>query len=273
MRPNLDRARGLFDSAVAPWLQEGKVPVWSWESLALSQPALRLVRAQNLRAVFGPCKLVITLRQPVRLVESVYFQHLKRENVGGKYRRFRRPWVHSIDSWLEEGWGSFRAPGAHLDYANTVEIFARVFGRENVGVFLFEDLVADPEAFVRRLCGFIGVEADVGVALTQQARRNDRWRAEHLSALEDIGASRRKRWAFRLQDKPGRLRMLGLDGPLGSAQGQPARVHLSGYWRARIAERTAPGNAALSRDWDLPLHLHGYPLPPEGESIAAGNCL
>jgi len=258
--PDLELASRLFDRAVAPSLATGKTPVWSWESLALSGLKLRRARAENLRAVFGDCKVVLLLRNPYSLIESVYFQHLKRENVGGKYRRFRRPWFHTIDSWLTDTWGGEGAPDSHLDYAATAEMFVDVFGRENVAVYLFEDLVSDSEAFLERLCGFTGIDYGRAHELTKRARSNDRWTQDHLNEVERIAGSPLGRIAFQLASKQKRLEMIGLEGPVGTADGQRARAPLSEDWRRRIEARTAPGNQRLVQDWSLPMADHGYPL-------------
>ena len=258
--PDLELAHQLFRDAVAPSLEAGKVPVWSWESLALSGPEIRRARAQNLRAVFGECKVVLMLRNPITLIESVYFQHLKRENVGGKYRRFRRPWFHTIDAWLERSWVDEGAPDAHLDYASTVEMFVEVFGRRNVAVYLFEDLVADSDAFLERLCDFTGIEFGAARALTQKARSNDRWTQAHLDEIQRIAASPIQRLAFQLADKEARLKMIGLDGPVGTAEGPRARAPLSEAWLRRIEARTSAGNQWLVEDWSLPLADYGYPM-------------
>jgi hypothetical protein len=260
-RPDLDRARALFGEAVAPSLEAGKIPVWSWESLALSSLKLRRIRAQNLRTVFGPCKVVMMLRSPLSLVESVYFQHLKRENVGGKYRRFKRPWLHSIESWLESSWGHRGAPGHHLDYPVTIDAFVEIFGRENVGVFLFEELVENSEGFVRKLCDFVGLEPEQAVSLTQQSRSNDRWTQHHLDSVERIASSHLRRAAFRFANKQGRLRMIGLERAVSAAAGARAHAPLPAHWRRQIEDRTAVGNQRLMAQWGLPLDRYGYPLP------------
>jgi hypothetical protein len=258
--PDLELARRLFRAAVAPSLEAGKIPVWSWESLALSGPEIRRARAENLHAVFGDCKVVLILRNPIALIESVYFQHLKRENVGGKYRRFRRPWFHSIDTWLERSWVDEGAPDAHLDYATTVQMFVDVFGRENVAVYLFEDLVADSMSFLERLCAFTGIEFEAACELTQRARSNDRWTQEHLDEIQRIAASPIQRIAFQLADKQARLKMIGLDEPVGTAEGPRARAPLSATWLRRIEARTSVGNRRLVEDWSLPLADYGYPM-------------
>ena len=241
--PDFDRAQKLFHEAIRPSLTTGKVPVWSWESLSLSSRRLRRRRAENLQKVMGPCRVVILLRNPIKLVESVYFQHLKRENVGGKYQRFRRPWLHTIDSWLESSWSHRGAPAHHLDYATTIDLFAEVFGRDQVGVFLFEDLVQNPTEFVQSLAHFIGIDPVQSLHLTQQSRANDRWTEAHLQQIHRIASSRPRRLAFRLANKRGRLRMIGLKDVVGTAEGTRAQASLSPIWKQRIEERTADGIA------------------------------
>jgi hypothetical protein len=43
-----------------------------------------------------------------------------------------------------------------------IEVFADVFGQENVNVFLFERLKEGSERFMRSICDFVGAMETVG---------------------------------------------------------------------------------------------------------------
>ena len=260
-RPDLPRCRHLFAESVAPALEAGRVPLWSWESLGLNHLKTREQRAKNLRAVFEPCKALIALRHPVRLVESVYFQTLRATNVARKSRFGRGPRYLTIDQWLERSWTtSAKAPLSHLDYAATIDLFARVFGKESVGVFLFEDLARDSTAFIESVCRFIGIDSQEGVKLAADKRARNRTTVQEIERLKQVQGSFFQSMVFRFAARGKRRRMLGLRARGGAPDGERARAPVPQRWQERIAEKTREGNRRLIEEWGLPMEKYDYPL-------------
>jgi hypothetical protein len=150
---------------------------------------------------------------------------------------------------------------SRLRYAQTIQVFSEAFGKEAVGVFVFEELAADPKGFIRKVCDFLGIDPQEGWNLCQGRRENDRWTAEQLLRLRKIEDSRWRREVFRRS--PTRLRcwLLGL-----SRTGQPSRpgpkaeIDIPLDWRRRIEDLTREGNRWLAEEWDLPLAKYGYPV-------------
>ena len=259
LRPNLPRCRELYRKSIAPAFEAGRLPVWSWESLMEDGHEVQRRRAENLKAVFGDCKLVIGLRHPLRLVESLYLQLIKRDNVGS--RASFRAGVHylPIDAWIRKNWERpGHAPTAHLEYAEAVEVFADVFGREAVGIFLFEQLREDQAAFIEAICRFLRIDTQEGVIHTRGQRENDRWAQPQLDRLKRIHGSLLRSTLFRFANRRTRRRMLGLmtDG----SGGPPARAEISRAWQERILDKTREGNRRLVQRWNLPLERYDYPL-------------
>ncbi len=251
----------LFAESIAPAVEEGRVPVWSWESLSEHIDAKRRARAENLRTVFGECKVFIMIRQPVDLIESVYFQILRRENINRNLRMElfgKYAYYFTIDQWLEKCFQGEIMP--HLEYAKTIEMYAEIFGRDAVAVYLFEDLQYDASALMESICRFIGVDPIQGNRLIEGKRENPRWTVEHIRRLQQIDRSAVKSLCFRFC--PSILRYI----LIGSIPGSPAwnapraRAEISQKWRERIEDITREGNRWLAEDWDLPLERYGYPL-------------
>ena len=260
-RPRLARCRRLFDESIVPAFDAGRGPLWSYEALALHRPNVRRKRAENLRDVFHECNVIFTLRHPLRLVESAYFQHLRKTHVAGKGHRGRGPCYLPIDRWLKQTWGrQGKAPADHLEYAETIEIFADVFGKESIGVFLFEQLVEDHEAFIASLCRFIGIDPEQGVALTAGKREADRWTTTQVEKLEQIQASFSQSMRFRFASRRQRRIMLGLRPNGLGRPGERARAAIPDDWQRRILDQTRQGNRRLVERWGLPLEQYGYPL-------------
>ena len=239
----------------------GRVPVWCWESLALDSAKRRRERAETLRAVFGPSKVIMTIRQPLSLVESVYFQVLKRDNTCTKYVRAKGICLRTIDDWLKQGFPK-GAPFSHLDYAETARIYADIFGKESVRICLFEQLVENQANFVANVCGFFGIDSAHGVHLASARRENVRWTTNQMKRLEKIKSSRFRSLAYLSATKQRRMKMLGWSRTqaTSNSQGQKLRAEISASWQDKILDLTREGNRYLVENWQLPLEKYGYPL-------------
>lgn len=238
-----------------------RVPVWCWESLALDSASRRRERAETLRAVFGPSKVIMTIRQPLSLVESVYFQVLKRDNTCAKYLQANGICLRTIDDWLEQGFPK-KVPFSHLDYAETARIYADVFGKESVKICLFEQLVENQANFVAEVCDFYGIDSTQGVQLASERHENVRWTTTQMKRLEKIKRSRFRTLAYLSTTRCRRKKMLGWsrNQATSNSQGQKLRAEISASWQDKILDLTRAGNRYLVDNWQLPLEKYGYPL-------------
>ena len=255
--PDFPHCRELLAQVLAPAKEKKMLPVWSWESYATDISAKRRVRARNLKEVFGEVKIIMVLRNPLSLLESAYFQVLKRENVV-QYSKVGRPlFSYSIQEWLERYFDGEIMP--HLQYAETVKIYSNLFGVENIAVFLFEDLVRDPRSFIEKICLAMGIDVDEGVRLTEKNANNERWTTTQLDLLQKIKQSKLESLIFRLSNKKKCRNMLGLDQkgiPINKAD--KACAPIPAEWQEKIFSFTAKGNRWLEQVFKLPLAENGY---------------
>jgi hypothetical protein len=260
-RPDLALARRVFDQSVRPALDAGLLPVWSWESLVENRHEVQRQRAENLKAVFGDCKILVGIRHPVRLVESLYLQLLKRDNVGMKASFRRGIWYQPINKWLDHHWERAGGPPtAQLEYAEAIEIFADVFGEDRMGIFVYEQLAADPAEYIRSICRFLDIDAEQGVTHALGKRENARWSQRQIERIQEIQRSPVQSMAFRFANKKARRFMLGIRDGGKPIEGPPARAEISDGWRERIEDKTRQANQRLVQRWNLPLAEYGYPL-------------
>ena len=257
--PDFPRCRELLAQVLAPAKEKNLLPVWSWESYATDILAKRRVRARNLKKIFGEAKIIIILRHPLSLLESAYFQMLKRENVGNYLKVGTPLFYFSIQKWLERSFDGEIMP--HLQYAETVQIYRDLFGLENMAVFLFEDLVANPRSFIEKICLTMGIDTDEGVRLAEKRIDNERWTTDQLDLLQKIKRSKIKSLLFRFSDKHKRRNMLGLDQKgIPIIKGERACAPIPQEWQKKIFAVTAQGNRWLEQVFNLPLSEYGYPL-------------
>jgi Sulfotransferase family len=224
-------------------LEPGKMPVYSKESLVRMEfyegPGDHRL-PEKLYAITGPARIVIMGRHQIKLLESLYITRTK-----GHY-------YLSPDDWFKANHGGW----AHIyQYYAMASAYATVYGRENVGVFLLEDLVGDVTSFAQRLCEFIGIDPAAGAELLQGQRWNTRTtqRTHIYSRLrKSLGPDiRLSRFA------PAPVRNAFLNFMEG---GRSARVELPTNWVAEMEAYYRDDNCKLAAEWGLPLKDHGYPL-------------
>ena len=110
----------------------------------------------RIKAHIPNCKIIATMRNPIDRTYSAY-----------KLLR-RYGWVRSgtFDEILD-AWPNLAAGNC---YAAHLKTWFDTFGRENVLVTIYDELRAEPQAYVSRVCDFIGIER---VALTPRSDLGD----------------------------------------------------------------------------------------------------
>ena len=253
-------ALGMREGYIEPALRGGRQPVLSNEGLTAGLMELHERRAEFLKQVWSPCRVLFFIRHPVKLVESLYFHRLRqyarrgvsphmRDTLGGRLYFDVNEW---LEANLEAGLGVFNL----LDYARTIQAYCRVLGRSNVGVFLFEELTRDLEGTIQQVCDYLGVTQITGLDLGREGPVNPRWTEQEVRRLKQISSSRWRSVIFGAMGMRRRDRMLAVKG-----SSSPARLDWSGSgWIRRIEKQTAKGNRWLAQTFGLPLARYKYPM-------------
>jgi len=110
-------------------------------------------QANRIKDVFPFPRIILTIRNPISLLESYY-----KQNVKGGY------WFLDLEQYLDRTRTPFaiqKRPPIYLPdlfYDEVIEYYGNVFGRENVCVLRYEDFVKAPNDFVAQLGSFMGVD-------------------------------------------------------------------------------------------------------------------
>ena len=232
----------VWRDATTPAAGHRRVPVFSREDLIRNRyygPLDHDRLPKAIAAVAGPVRVVIVVRHQLKLIESLY---IHKTNIAN-YRAPDR-WLETNSEWLR----TYR-------FYEVADAWARVIGEENVGVFLFEELVTDSTSFAKRLCDFIGIDPDTGAALLAKQHENAR-------KSQRVQAYVRLRAALFPQAALGKL----LPAPLRQAwrryleSGPGAAVELPPHWLRRIEEIYRTDNRKLAERFNLPLRTYDYPM-------------
>jgi hypothetical protein len=219
------------------------------------------IRAQNLRRVVGDANLTVCLRNPVSLIESLYVQLLKRDNIGAYAKVGKKHRFETVEQWLGNEWDKDgHPPKAHLEYAESLQVFAEVFGKENIKVLLFEQLVENQAAYIQDFCEFIGINPEEGVRLANVPRVNERWGQEQYDRLEALNHSPLLALRFRFSNKKARAALLGMARKNNKEPSRKTHVDIPEFWKKKIEDKTRAGNRMIQEQWNVPLEKYGYPV-------------
>jgi hypothetical protein len=237
----------------------GRVLVLSDEGMISSGPRHRQAVARSVSALLGPCRIMVVLRNPVELAESLYLQKMvwPQGPVPGAIGSVR--W-RSIDSWLDE---QRQRPGggvlSNLDYSSAIRDLEGLFGRESIGLFLLEQLRDDSKSYYEALLQFLGVDVAKGLELVARKRENVRLTQRQFDALRDRCKSPID--GLVLRHGPASLRakiMASVREHDPNDDSGAARAPMSAGQAARIADDSREGNRRLSEAYGLPLERYGY---------------
>jgi len=256
--PNYEKCKKLLTKILIPASDNNLLPVWSWESYTTDGLQINKVRAHNLKMVFGKAKILITIRNPIRLIESTYFLQLKTNNERRSIRRFGfLPYYQTINNWLRDNYDGQILN--HLQYAETIQAYTEEFGKENVHVFLFEDLIDNQRNYFIRICDAMGINSEEGIKLCNERVENRRWTENQINRLIKITKSIPKIIFYNFTNMQERRKLLGLDKfnmPIDSAK--KAQATISSEWQEKIFNQTRQGHLWLQDNYKLPLEKYGY---------------
>jgi hypothetical protein len=273
--PGLFQFHDQCRDAVARIGKGGKITVFSDEAFTYGNRDIKHKQAELFKSFFGTCRILLTIREPLSLMETLYLQELRGYHYNKSvYRRLVKifgapPRFFSIEDWLDANW-SFPQHGAfsHLQMGETAEAYAEVFGKENVLIKPYEAFKQDNLAFVRRLSEEIGIDAAESEQLcaNQNTSKNSRWKQIHVDRLKQFNRSPLLRWQYRWFKNVRDLKQfLGVMGPDKLIDSPMARAEIPTVWRERILQIGREQFTRLKRRWDLPLENFGYPVSDDSQ--------
>lgn len=274
--PGNPQARCFRDLAarIDDYRRQERVVVFSEEAFTGGDIELKRRQAEGFRRTFGEARILMTIREPLSFMEALYFQELKGfQFKPQKYQRLRKHFGHppryfDINQWLGCLWTrQSRSSLTHLAVADTAEVYADVFGRENVHILIFEDLKVNAERFLTDVSRVAGICPEESCRLGSQRSKNVRWRESQIARLKSFNDSFIRRAQYRwIKSKRELKEALGLAGTLPDDASPTARAALSEEWREKLLDVARPQFERLGQEWQLPLHDYGYPVPSTGET-------
>ena len=216
----------------------------------------RDVIALRLRHLFPSAKIIVTVRDQRQYAASMYL-NLKRNTAF-----FDRMPMPPFADWLA---GTLAGVRPHylqnLDFTETINLYSRIFGRENICVLPLEIITTDgARAYLTRLCDFLELQVR-----EQDVRNYSRIQNRRMSMRQELVAELLHDARFGclysdLIEEIGRKRVDAFldDGSRASVAIRPADEE-------KIRRRVGVGNWVLAREFDLDLEHYGYLMAEDGE--------
>ena len=229
------------------------VPILSSESFTANVYLLKPI-AQRLRVFFPEARIIFTIRHQLHVVRSFYARHGRvLTNVPAPYTdrhvTFENWLPHAYRNWPISILGVF-------DYHRTIQIYERVFGREYIHVFLFEEFVHNQDVFVSRLAEVLSVDAPTARRLLS---------GKHIHAQESRRAVLYDRFIKRFIPGSWLKPLLPYTTRLRASKrsflerGHPEKTSIPPKWVPCLKELYESGNRTLAREYNLPLAQYDYP--------------
>ena len=261
-------------AAIANSMTE-KLVMISSESFVQEQAADRGVVAQRLWDACGNCRIIITIREQLSMIRSFVKMH-------GRYGQylflakevdelFELPL--SMSEWLRiASHYPDRNFVSTIRYAEVADCYARLFGRQNVGIFLYEELVSEPATYVSKLASFLHIDA-VEMLRLLAGHHENRSTVDASSAAEmarTLAGRQQSRntkpsslppteHRSAIVSKIERLTNL-LGGSRRRENPQEKSLDIQEPWLSVLREQYRDGNRRLVKEWGLPLAQYGYIL-------------
>lgn len=252
-------SRRVFEEHVYPKMRQGQVLVGSWEALASGGGRAFSVKLKRTASIFDGCKLMFTIRNPLNWLSSLYLQELRGHFVKRNRKHMgTRPYLE-FEDWIEckkkqvGGSDIFR-------YGPNINEALALFGKDNVGVFLFEDLVERPRNFYAQVCGFLGINLRECLELTADVSLHPRISQGQLEMMQHVDGSLAARAAWVLMSRQLRSKRLRKAGESAGPSNKKVIIEPSPGVAGYIEQTTRDWHRWLAQEFALPLEKYGYPV-------------
>ena len=213
--------------------------------------------ALRLHHFFPTAKIIFTIRDQRQYAMSAYF-NLKK-NTAFFDAMPMPPFATWLGAMLSRERSHFMQ---NLNFLEIISFYAALFGRENICVLPLETLLVDgAEAYLRKLCDFLGVPFfDTDVANYEVHNRRMSLRRELVAELLQDD-----RFTRLFADLTTFLGRAGLDAFLD--EGSRATVALQPAEEDKIRRRVGNSNWLLAQEFDLDLGRYGYLMARDGDFV------
>lgn len=243
----------LYQESVKPYLQADAVNLFSSErftSVLFSHDDIKS-KAERLKEIFSNGKIIMIIRNQFNMVVSQY----RDRPFDPRCVRIGKP--VSLDEWvriaLEDNLTKY---SSSLKYYEIANLYSDLFGKDNVGLFLFEELVNQPDLFADKISTFLGINS----AYTKSVLNNQH---ENFSVSHRYNLYRilvRKKFlphieSLKFLPKAWRMGILNF-----LKEGKKKDYEIGSAMQTKLHNYFVESNRKLEEEYGLNLSSYNYPI-------------
>jgi hypothetical protein len=160
-----------YFSEVKDLLSDAEINLFSNERFAsvLFAHKDRAEKAKRIKQFFPDAKIIIIIRNQIDIIKSQY-----RDHPFDPRSLYSNQKSVTIDEWVKRDFKNYDISFVKsIEYYKLVKYYSELFGQENVGVFLFEELVQDIESFSSQISEFLNINEKETKKLLNSKHEND----------------------------------------------------------------------------------------------------
>lgn len=203
--------------------------------------------AQRIKAALGPCKIIVTIREQIDIIKSFYGLH----GQFGQYLFLCKDQAEKIKiplrigDWLNLSFRNYNKNFlSTLHYGEIIQYYCRLFGKQNVGIFLYEEFCQNKTAYIKKFCDFLNIDHQIVIKLVEGKHE-----LPNLSTRDLLYFSIFSRIFPKFKFEPWVLRRSGA---------KIRNIHIDPEMEERIRNLYRDGNKTLMSEQALPLDAFNY---------------
>ena len=258
---NLPELQRQYREVILPEAEPGQVVVASWEGLANRPPAKFTARVERIRSVVGPCKILFTLRDPVKWAASWYLQTLKNNFIRRTGdRKFQGKPYLDFETWFHVRIAERKTVDRLFCCPENIRRTVALLGASSVGVFPLEELAADTESYFTRLAEFVGIDSVETIRLAGGSHHNPRLLEAELEYIRQVGSDPARTGAWAEQSADERRAALKEHLAANGQSSEPAHIEVPESLREQIIDANRSGNRWIESELGIDMKSYGYQL-------------
>lgn len=183
---NLD----LYEQKIKAYLNSQKAQMFSFEVFSTSWHRDVYIKAKRLKELFPNAKIIVIVRNQYSFLTSLYNYYIRRSLFkNAPYLPFHPGYTGkrllSFEDWLDANF-KYREKGVidDLKYYETIKLYQGIFGKNNIKIFLFEELVENLDCFVNKISDFLGINSEEAKKCLEGEKKNSQYSQRFLRVLK-----------------------------------------------------------------------------------------
>jgi len=207
-----------------------------------------IIKANRLKNIFGEAKIILILRRQIDIIISQYRDHPfdpRNFSIGKPVN------INQFVTILNESNDLIYLES--LKYSKIIDHYSKLFGKENVGVFLFENLKKNPKEFISNIATFIGISQSTAINTMPKSKEN-RGVSKKFNQFRKF--QRRNQWINKIAKQiPQKLKQIFLSW---IKKGDKQKIEYDDQTRNFILEYYRRDNYYISKEYHLDLNEYNY---------------